>query len=318
MPGRDAGPRDAWRSQSAYPSALEALGAQAPDRVFWRGRAWSPAPRAVAIVGSRRASEGGRRWAWAVAVLAVRRGFAVVSGGALGIDGAAHAGALAAGGRTAVVLPSPVHQPSPERHRPLFEAVVAGGGTLLSAYARPLGRRGFSERNQLIAALAERVVVVEARAGSGTGYTRAAAEALGRPVLARAYPGSDPRGEAARGWGGVRWVDTPEAALDAIDGPSLEPARPDRADAEAPSGAAALWARLEAPTPLEGLRALHPEAEALLFEWELAGRVERSGGRYRRVVGAAPALTESGSGPDARPHDEPVTGLGGRRGPRRV
>ncbi|HEU4612456.1 MAG TPA: DNA-processing protein DprA, partial [Kofleriaceae bacterium] len=118
------------------------------------------------------------------------RGVQVVSGGALGIDGAAHRGALAGGGYTVVVLGSGVDVAYPARHAGLFDQIVASGGALVSMF--PLGmqpRRGsFVERNALIAALADAVVVIEADVRSGSLSTAAAARKQGRIVAA--YPGS--------------------------------------------------------------------------------------------------------------------------------
>jgi DNA processing protein len=115
-----------------------------------------------------------------------RRGFHVMSGGALGIDGAAHRGALAGGGMTTVVLGSGVDVPYPVRHASLFDQILAAGGALVSLL--PDGtqpRRGtFPERNPLIAALADVVVVVEADVRSGSLLTATAARRLGRTVVA--------------------------------------------------------------------------------------------------------------------------------------
>ena len=87
-----------------------------------------------------------------------------MSGGAIGVDGAAHRGALAGGGRTTVVLGSGIDVLYPARHAPLFAAVVAAGGALVSMF--PLGmqptRATFPRRNSLIAALADSVIVVDA------------------------------------------------------------------------------------------------------------------------------------------------------------
>ena len=98
------------------------------------------------------------------------RGIHVVSGGALGIDGAAHRGALAGGGTTTVVLGNGCDIAYPDRHAALFARVLRDGGALVSRH--PDGttpRRGmFLARNPLIAALADLCVVVEADARSGS------------------------------------------------------------------------------------------------------------------------------------------------------
>jgi DNA processing protein len=118
------------------------------------------------------------------------RGVEVVSGGALGVDGAAHRGALAGRGTTTVVLGSGLDVLYPVRHAPLFGAVLARGGTLagLVRDGTPPQPALFPQRNQLIAALADVVIVIEADLRSGSLSTAAAGRAFGRIVAA--WPGS--------------------------------------------------------------------------------------------------------------------------------
>lgn len=145
---------------------------------------------ALAIVGARAASAAGMRSAHAVARHLSERGVHVVSGGALGIDGAAHRGALAGGGTTTVVLGSGLDVPYPRRHAPLFAQVLAAGGALVSMWpdAQPPRPSLFPQRNRLISALADAVIVIEAELGSGSLSTARAAQAQGR--LLAAWPGS--------------------------------------------------------------------------------------------------------------------------------
>lgn len=149
-------------------------------------------------------------------------GVHVVSGGALGIDGAAHRGALAGGGTTTVVLGSGVDVAYPERHADLFETIVARGGALVSMF--PCGmqprRSTFLQRNKLIAALADVVVVVEADRRSGSMSTARAARALGRTLAAS--PGS--AGCARLLETGAALVETGEDALAALAGTPRMPA----------------------------------------------------------------------------------------------
>ncbi|MEZ4368949.1 MAG: DNA-processing protein DprA [Kofleriaceae bacterium] len=147
--------------------------------------------RAVALVGSRGASADGQARAHALAAGLAAAGVLVVSGGALGIDGAAHRGALDAGGATVVVLGTGIDVDYPARHRRLFAEIVASPvGAIVSALPPGTEPRGhqFIARNRLIAALADVVIVVEAQARSGALHTAAAARALGRAVAA--VPGS--------------------------------------------------------------------------------------------------------------------------------
>lgn len=172
----------------ALPKRLQALPQGAVRRLYVRGTlAEGPA---VAIVGARAASQLGMDRAHAIGRHLAERGVHVVSGGALGIDGAAHRGALAGGGTTTVVLGCGCDVAYPSRHEALFARVVEAGGALVSKHrdgSQP--RRGtFLARNPLIAALADACVVVEADARSGSLATARAARRLGRIVVA--WPGS--------------------------------------------------------------------------------------------------------------------------------
>lgn len=144
----------------------------------------------MAIVGARAATRAALDTAAALARAVASDGGLVVSGGALGVDGAAHRGALAGHGTTWVVLGTGVDVAYPDRHAALFGAVVDGGGALLSCFPRGTPPRPwqFVHRNAVIAALADAVVVVEARPRSGALHTVAAARRLGRAVAA--VPGS--------------------------------------------------------------------------------------------------------------------------------
>jgi DNA processing protein len=181
---------------AGYPQRLAALGISHP--LYVRGQlGHGPA---VAIVGARAASQPGmdRAHAWAKHV--VGRGVHVVSGGALGIDGAAHRGALEgrreveaphdALGATTVVLGSGIDVLYPARHARLFHQIVASEGALVSMFPRQMQPRAFTftKRNELISALADVVLVVEADLRSGSLSTAAHARKQGR--LVAAYPGS--------------------------------------------------------------------------------------------------------------------------------
>ena len=171
------------------PRRLQALGWRSDLRV----RGTLHEGPAVAIVGARAASRIGMDRAHALARHLAATGTHVVSGGALGIDGAAHRGALAAGpsgAGTTVVLGSGLDRPYPDRHVPLFEAVLAAGGALVSQLDDDVEprRATFVARNPLISALADAVIVVEAEAHSGSLHTAKAALKQGR--LLAAWPGS--------------------------------------------------------------------------------------------------------------------------------
>lgn len=197
-----AGARFVVPGDVEWPAVLEDLTrtagtgeAAAPWGLWVRGRL-SPAEaaeRAVSIVGSRAATSYGLHVAGELALDLAAAGWHVVSGGAFGVDGAAHRGALVgsgagsgAQGSTVVVLAGGVDVPYPRAHAALLERVVAEGGCLVSEAppgAAPLRRR-FLSRNRVIAALAAGSVVVEAGVRSGALSTMRHARRLGRHVLA--------------------------------------------------------------------------------------------------------------------------------------
>ena len=159
------------------------------DGLRTRGR-WPPpeGPR-VAIVGSRRPSPYGEAVAEQLAADLARAGVIVVSGLALGIDAAAHRGALI-GGVTVAVMGTGVDIVYPAAHGKLAEEIVAAGGALVSQFPDGTAprRHNFPARNWTMAALSDAVVVVEAAEGSGALITAEAALELHKEVLA--VPGS--------------------------------------------------------------------------------------------------------------------------------
>jgi DNA processing protein len=140
----------------------------------------------VALVGARRTDRYGSDTARALARDLASAGVSVVSGGALGVDAAAHEGALEAGGHTVAVLGCGVDVAHPAGHRELFDRILAGGGALLSEL--PDGARAarwtFPARNRIVSGLCDAVVVVRAGPRSGALITAAHARAQGVPVLA--------------------------------------------------------------------------------------------------------------------------------------
>jgi DNA processing protein len=158
--------------------------------LYVRGTLAADAQPAIAIVGARAATTGAMANAHAIAKHFAKRGVHVVSGGALGIDGAAHRGAHAGGGTTTVVLGSGCNVLYPERHASIMRAATQRGGALVSLWPDDMKPRPgtFIARNPLIAALADAVLVVEADVRSGSLATAIAARKMGRVVAA--WPGS--------------------------------------------------------------------------------------------------------------------------------
>jgi len=168
-----------------YPPALLTLDPR-PPTLYMAGDAQSFRERGVAVVGTRGASGYGLAVATEIGDELARAAVVVISGLALGVDGAAHRAAVAAGGRSIAVLPSPLDRIYPPRHRSLAREIVAGGGALVSEVATgaSVGRPDFARRNRIIAGLAEAVVVIEAPDRSGALLTAAAAVAIGRELYA--------------------------------------------------------------------------------------------------------------------------------------
>ena len=175
------------RGDLAPPIALWVRGPGALDEIC---------DQSAAIVGARAATSYGLHVAGELGAGLAAAGFAVVSGAAIGVDGAAHRGALAAGGASVAVLACGIDRSYPAAHEALLERIVATG-LVVSEY--PPGsvpaRHRFLVRNRLIAGLAGGTVVVEAGLRSGAQRTAADARSLGRPVMA--VPGPVTSGRSA-------------------------------------------------------------------------------------------------------------------------
>ena len=172
-----------------YPANLRQI-ADPPPFLFVRGPATLTDPNCIAIVGARAASDIGRRMAQRLGLELAAKGFTVVSGLARGIDGEAHQGALDAHGITVAVLGCGVDVIYPPEHRQLADAIIAGGGALISEL--PIGTQPLAEnfptRNRILSGLCLGVVIVEAAEKSGSLITARMALEQDRQVFA--VPGS--------------------------------------------------------------------------------------------------------------------------------
>jgi DNA processing protein len=271
---------DVWGAPG-YPGSLLQL-EDPPPALFRRGELLPCDERAVAIIGSRRATRYGLRVARILAGDLARAGVTIVAGLARGIDGAAHEAALDAGGRTVAVLGSGLLEPYPPEHVFLLERVVAGGAVLSEFPLRaPPLQQHFPRRNRLLAALSAAVLVVEAALRSGTHGTVRHALDLGRSVLAvpgavdsaasqgtlrMLQEGAAPVGcaedvFAALGWCSTASTDLPEDERALLDALPEEGATADEMSVQ------------------NGLR--EEVAAGLLLTLEVRGLVERcDGGRY--------------------------------------
>ena len=165
-----------------YPHPLRDL-TSPPDPLYVRGELM-PAP-AVAIVGTREPSEQAKKYARDLAFRLARCGVTVWSGGALGIDAAAHGGALDAGGTSIAVIGTGLDHCYPPEHAALYEELVLAGGALVSPFERTQHATltTFPQRNGVLAALTQAVVVVQAPLKSGARSTAAFARRLRRPLF---------------------------------------------------------------------------------------------------------------------------------------
>ena len=183
---------DAWVTtplDAAHPARLTDDIDPAPV-IFRRGSLPVPAGPTAAIVGTRRCSPTGRSFSAELGAGLAAAGVSVVSGLALGVDGAAHRGALSAAGAPPVgVVGSGLDVVYPRGNADLWEAVAAAGGLITEA---PLGAEPeawrFPARNRLLAALADVVVVVESKEAGGSMHT--VEQAIRRGVTVMAVPGS--------------------------------------------------------------------------------------------------------------------------------
>ncbi len=179
-------PTEARPGDPHYPARLAEL--PQPPPVLWISGTLFDGSRghapAVAIVGTRKPVPEAASFAGELAGAVARAGGVVVSGGALGIDAAAHRGALAHGGRTWVVAPTGHTHVYPEGHGALYDEVVAAEGALVWPFAPPTiaRRHNFFRRNGVLVALADVVVVVQAGIPSGALNAAAWARKLSRPL----------------------------------------------------------------------------------------------------------------------------------------
>lgn len=166
----------------SYPAGLFAL--DPPPTLRIQGQV--PQGPAIAIVGTRKCTEAARAFAKDLAAQAVAAGIVVWSGGALGIDTAAHEGALDAGGSTVVVLGGGLSHPSPPENARLFERVRKSSASCLVSREEDdvaAERALFFARNRVLAAACDVLVVVECPLQSGARNAAKHARELGRPVL---------------------------------------------------------------------------------------------------------------------------------------
>jgi DNA processing protein len=283
-----------------YPARLRAI-EMPPHVLFVEGDVGAlSADRAVAVVGTRRATEAGRRTAARIGAAIATTGATVVSGLAVGIDGAAQAAVTAVGGRTVAVLGSGHARLYPRAHATLARSIIATGGAIVSEMPPNTSPTGgtFPRRNRLISGLADATIVVEAAEKSGALITAGWALEQGRECFLVPGPLDAPRSKGCLRWlrdyaGQTRIVaGIPELIEDlALLGPSNRSGLPPRPSLEAELIELGAGARAVATALVGGCGTLDELVAATGFQpaaalgaltlLELRGLAASAYGRYR-------------------------------------
>ena len=228
------------REDAQYPPLLRQI-AHPPHLLYVYGETDLTDRFPVAVVGTRRASAYGLTHTRDIAAELAQTGVCVVSGLALGIDAAAHTGALDGGGRTVAVLGSALDKPYPQENEPLMQRILESGGSVVSEYApgTPPSRYSFLQRNRIIAGMCLGTLVTEGPRRSGALNTATRTLENGREVFA--LPGNvDSPGAQLPNMlisEGARLV---TGAADILSALVIEPK-------DAPKAAQAAYAPVEAP-----------------------------------------------------------------------
>jgi DNA processing protein len=276
-----------WGSDG-YPGQLRHL-PDPPALLYVVGPDPDDLARSVAVVGARRCSERGRETAHEIGRGLGLAGATVVSGAALGIDAAAHHGALDAGGRTLAVMGCGIDLAYPPRSRALIER-IRRSGTIVSEHApgTPPFPRNFPARNRIVAGLCRATVVVEGAAGSGSMITAEHALEFGRDVYAVPGPVTSPLAEVPLQLirDGATMVRGPTDLLEDLELEAGVAEVAERLDLSEPERR--ILDRLGEPTLPDGLAAATgatvAEVVATLVRLELRGLVRSVGGRFESTV----------------------------------
>ncbi|KQR79715.1 DNA processing protein DprA [Burkholderia sp. Leaf177] len=283
-------------ADTAYPPALLTM-PDPPPLLYVKGRLDLLQSRAVAIVGSRSATPQGIEDAKRFAHALSNAGLAVVSGLALGIDGAAHRGGLTGPGGTIAVIGTGADLVYPPAHHTLAHEIAANG-TIVSEWplGTPARSANFPQRNRLIAGFSSGVLIVEAAMRSGSLITARLANETGRDVFA--IPGSI-HAPLSRGCHrmikqGAMLVETPEDILEEF-GFKIE-TQPDVASSPRKRGKAraATNAQVQEPTENEFTLALQsaPASKPVTASWASAKIVDPDAARLLDALGHSPATLE--------------------------
>ncbi|MFV2010618.1 MULTISPECIES: DNA-processing protein DprA [unclassified Micromonospora] len=201
----------------SYPAQLRGI-KEAPPLLFTRGEL-RPNDRAIAVIGSRKASARGSGIARSVAETLANRGVTVASGLAHGIDTAAHTAALAAGGRTVAVIGTGIRNYYPPANRRLQDH-IADVGLVVSQFRPDAGptRQSFPMRNAVMSGYAAATLVVEAGETSGARIQARLALGQGRPVILTSHVMRSRWAQAFATRPGVHVVRSTAELIEAVDG----------------------------------------------------------------------------------------------------
>jgi len=189
----DFGARIVSQRDEEYPALLREI-YDPPILLYVKGTLTPQDKNAVAMVGSRQTTPYGMNAARKLAYQLAYMGISVVSGGARGIDTAAHQGALSANGRTIAVLGTGINLVFPAENAALFERIAANGALVTQfPFNRPADKQSFPIRNRIVAGMTLGTVVVEANLTSGALITAGMAVEAGRHVFAVPGPIDSPR-----------------------------------------------------------------------------------------------------------------------------
>jgi len=165
-----------------YPSLLGEC-PEPPPYLFWKGTLWPVTQPTVTLVGARDASEPGRLFAHTLAGNLAAHGVTTVSGGARGIDAAAHSGALAAGGLSLLIAATGIDVVYPPENQALFHNIQKNGSIITELLpGTPPRRDFFPTRNRILVGISQALIVIEG--GSGSWSSARHALRLGRPIFA--------------------------------------------------------------------------------------------------------------------------------------
>ncbi len=186
------------KKDNQFPSLLKKLD-DAPRRLYYQGSLLNEEEPAIAVVGTRKATKKGLKIAQEISFRLSKQGVAIISGLALGVDGAAHKGALKANGKTVAVLAGGLGSVYPKKHKGLASRILKEDGSLVSEHKKGVSPKPnyFLERNRIISGMALAVVIIEAPARSGTLSTANHALRQGRDVFVLPGPADHPNYEGS-------------------------------------------------------------------------------------------------------------------------